>query len=148
MGPCGTEGTFSRAAEETTIVLRENASALLTILSAVVADPLYKWNLTPRQARNKQRGEDDEGSEAEQVAVEQEKKVANQESEQNSAATNDQANDAAVRALARIQEKLQGFENGMSGERQSVGGQVQLLINSARDEDNLCRLFYGWYPYI
>ena len=42
MGPTGTEGAFTAAAEATTQVLRENSSTLLTILSAVVSDPLYK----------------------------------------------------------------------------------------------------------
>jgi len=34
----GTEGLFTKACEETLVVLKRNAGALLTILSAVVAD--------------------------------------------------------------------------------------------------------------
>ena len=43
MGPLGTEGTFTATAEHTLSVLRENAQGLQTIVSAVVADPLYRW---------------------------------------------------------------------------------------------------------
>merc|ERR1712228_144332 len=57
-------------------------------------------------------------------------------------------NEAANRAVEKIHQKLQGYEEGNSGERQSVEGQVQLLINSARDPDNLCNLFPGWAPFI
>jgi len=138
MGPCGTEGTFSRAAEETTLLLRENASALLTILSAVVSDPLYKWNVTPRQARNHQRVEGEEGDVAEELENEVDAGVKD----------NAPTNEAALRAIARIQEKVQGYEDGTSGERQSVEGQVQYLINEARDPRNLCKLFGGWCSWV
>jgi ataxia telangiectasia mutated family protein len=140
MGPCGTVGTFSRAAEQATIVLRENTDALLTILSAVVSDPLFAWNMTPREARNRQRADNEGGGE-------------DMELENEAAATKDDKmsgdlNEAGIRALARIQEKLQGYEDGSSGERQGVEGQVQMLINAARDEDNLCRLFCGWSAFV
>lgn len=49
MGPTGTEGTFARAAEATTRVLRDNSNALLTILSAIASDPLYRF--TGKQSR-------------------------------------------------------------------------------------------------
>lgn len=129
MGPCGTEGTFSRTAEETTLLLRKNTDALLTILSAVVADPLYNWNLTPQEVRNRQCTErEEEDVEAEDEAV------------GHAEVTGDQKNEAALRAIARIREKLMGTQ-------QSVQGEVQLLINEARDVDNLSTIFYGWDPF-
>ena len=143
MGPCGTEGTFTRAAEETALLLRQNSSALLTILSAVVSDPLYKWNVTPREARNLQNVERDEGEEAAEV-----ENAVDVSGAEDPLPTADQKNEAAVRAIARIQDKLQGYEDGTSGERQSVEGQVQLLINEARDEENLSRIFHGWSPFV
>jgi phosphatidylinositol kinase/protein kinase (PI-3 family) len=57
-------------------------------------------------------------------------------------------NEAAANAIAKIQEKLQGYEDGTSGEQQSVEGQVQLLINSAKDPDNLCDMYAGWAPWM
>jgi phosphatidylinositol kinase/protein kinase (PI-3 family) len=57
-------------------------------------------------------------------------------------------NKAGAKALAKISEKLQGYEDSTSGEQQGVEGQVQLLINSARDPDNLCEMFAGWAPWL
>ena len=131
MGPSGTEGTFSRAAEATISVLRENANGLLTILSAVVSDPLYKWSVTPREAQRRQRDNDEV-----------------MEGELEGEGTTEQANEDASHAIAKIHEKLQGYEDGTSGERQSIEGQVQLLINSATNPENLCGLYFGWAAWL
>jgi ataxia telangiectasia mutated family protein len=144
MGPSGTEGTFSRAAEATISVLRDNADALLTILSAVVSDPAYKFCLTPREAQRRQRDNDD--------VVEVELRGEGTTELENEAGVRALAkiheNEAAVRALAKIHEKLQGHEDGTSGERQSIEGQVQLLINSARNPENLSLLYHGWSAWL
>ena len=142
MGPCGTEGMFVRAAEETTRILRKNADALLTILSAVVADPLYKWTVNPLEARRRQKLDDEE--------VETENVVEgniNPDFATETVTVEDQ-NKQAVKTLAHINSKLQGYEDSTSGEQQGIEGQVQLLINSARDPDNLCALFPGWAPWM
>lgn len=124
MGPCGTEGTFVKVAEETTRILRRNASDLLTILSSVVADPLYRWNLNPMEASRQQaEGRLREGS-------------------------SEEKNQAALKTITKIKEKLEGYEDSTSGEQQGVEGQVQLLINSARDPDTLCQMYVGWSPWM
>jgi len=140
MGPAGTEGVFSHAAEATMTVLRHNSNSLLTILSAVVSDPLYKWSVSPVTARERQRGDrdDDDGKIM----------IANTDVPTAEINTNENENDAASRAISKINEKLLGYEDGTAGERQSIEGQVQLLINSARDPDNLCALYFGWCPWL
>lgn len=120
MGPSGTDGVFSKAAEATMSVMRNNADSLLTILSAVVSDPLYKWSLSQMPAGQHQRNDDDERA----------------------------GNDAAERAITKIHEKLEGYEYGTSGVHKTVAGQVKLLINEARDPGNLCAMFVGWAPWI
>jgi len=140
MGPCGTEGEFSKAAEATMSVLRSNADALLTILSAVVSDPLYKWNVSPVKARQRQRSHD-EGESREQSKSDILGGLLPSRTDEN-------RNDSADRAIAKIHEKLQGYEEGTSGEHKTVAGQVKLLINEARDPNNLCVLFAGWTPWI
>lgn len=55
--------------------------------------------------------------------------------------------DAAQRALARIKHKLQGYVDP-NGDAMSVEGQVKLLINQARDPENLCKLYPGWAPWL
>ncbi len=54
-------------------------------------------------------------------------------------------NKVAERVLLRLRQKLQGVEDGV---QLSVSGQVNLLIQEARDPNNLCRVFPGWQPYI
>lgn len=54
-------------------------------------------------------------------------------------------NKLAERVLLRLQQKLQGYEEGI---QLSVTGQVNNLIQEARDPKNLCKLFSGWQPYI
>lgn len=51
----------------------------------------------------------------------------------------------AERVLLRLEQKLQGIEDGV---QLSVSGQVNLLIQEARDPKNLSRLFHGWQPYL
>ena len=57
-------------------------------------------------------------------------------------------NEAAALVMGKVHEKLQGYEDGTSGEQQGIEGQVQLLINSARDPDNLSVMFPGWAPWV
>jgi len=130
MGPLGTEGIFTDAAEHTLNNLKKNSSSLLTILSAIACDPLYSWSLSPVKARKIQQ---DDTSNAGLSTVGNRK---------------ENSNDAAARAIAKVQEKLQGYEDGTSGEQQSVEGQIQWLVNVARDHDNLCALFPGWTPWV
>ena len=54
-------------------------------------------------------------------------------------------NKMAERVLLRLQEKLEGIEDGVP---LSVSGQVNQLIQEATDPSNLCRLFPGWQAWI
>jgi ataxia telangiectasia mutated family protein len=135
MGPCGTEGLFVKVAEETISMLRDNSRELLTILSAVVADPLYKWSMNPLEARRRQaeKGED---------------KGYKLKDRGDGSASDEKSQSEATKTISKIKEKLQGYEDSTSGEQQGVEGQVQLLINSARDPNNLCTMFTGWGSWI
>ena len=54
-------------------------------------------------------------------------------------------NKAAERVLLRLRQELSGLEDGV---KLSIAGQVNHLIQEARDENNLCRLFPVWQAYI
>ena len=54
-------------------------------------------------------------------------------------------NKMAERVLLRLQEKLEGIEDGVP---LSVSGQVNKLIQEATDPSNLCLLFPGWQAWI
>ena len=147
MGPSGTDGVFFKAAEATLTVLRNNADTLLTILSAVVSDPLYKWSISPQKARElqqqqdiKEEDEDDERKSKERVPSRPSFAAFDVEDNENKS-------DAAARAISKITNKLQGYEDSSSIDK-SVAGQVKLLINEARDPDNLGVMFSGWSPWL
>ena len=135
MGPCGTEGLFVNVAEETMSLMRQHAQELLAILSAVVADPLYKWSVNRSKA---QRLQDDEERET----------LSDPEDSWSDSSTGTKRSQVTTKTINKIKEKLQGYEDSTSGEQQGIEGQVQLLINSARDPNNLCKIFAGWGPWI
>jgi len=119
----------------------------LTVLSAVVSDPLYIWSVSTIKARQCQRndGPTQEGDEVDDYDT-----TAKKVSAVNPflSILSENKNDAATRTIARINAKLKGYEEGTLGERQTVEGQVRLLINAATDPDNLCKLFTGWGAWV
>lgn len=52
-----------------------------------------------------------------------------------------EGNKDAARALMRVKQKLDGYEDG---EMRSVHGQVQQLIQDAIDPERLAQMFPGW----
>ncbi len=54
-------------------------------------------------------------------------------------------NNMAQRVLVRLKQKLDGNEGGSF---LSTQGQVNFLIQAARDVKNLCRVFPGWQPWL
>lgn len=150
MGVTGTEGAFRRACEATMRVLRSDAPSVLTILEVLLHDPLYKWMLSPLAARQRQQEDRSSGNSGEGGALAAAAAAAVAQEEASGGASRDDSGvggDAAQRALARIKHKLQGYEDP-NGDAMSVEGQVKLLVNQARDPENLCRLFPGWAPWL
>uniref|UniRef100_A0A4W3IF29 non-specific serine/threonine protein kinase n=1 Tax=Callorhinchus milii TaxID=7868 RepID=A0A4W3IF29_CALMI len=130
MGITGVEGVFRRCCEKTMEVMRNSQEALLTIVEVLLYDPLFDWTMNPLKALNlQQRPEED----------------ADIHSTLHTTIDVQSINKVAERVLLRLQEKLKGVE-----ERAvlSVGGQVNLLIQQARDPKNLSRLFPGWQPWV
>lgn len=112
----------------------------MTILSAIVSDPLYRWSVSPAKARMRQQFEEkDVGGSTISMPKDLPSKNDDTPSDQN---------EAAQQAITKVHEKLQGYEDGTSGEQQSIEGQVQFLINSARNPDLLCEMFPGWTPWM
>ena len=163
MGVLGTEGMFTKAAEATLTALKNNSGALLTIVSAIVADPLYKWTIqsvdgTSKSISTESKKSSRRGSTA-GTATDSTKSDRRSTSNASYSSPNNSnpayqnndrkiKNEAAEHAIRKIHEKLQGYEDGTSGEQQSVEGQVSLLINSAKNPENLCMMFPGWAPWV
>lgn len=132
MGLSGVEGVFRRSCEKTMAVLRRNQEKILTILEVLLYDPLYAWSLTPKMVARRQKVMKN-SSRASTSSVESDGKVSSLEK-----------NKMAERVLCRLKEKLLGTEDGPAS---SVEGQVNRLIQQARDVANLSRLFKGWQAY-
>jgi ataxia telangiectasia mutated family protein len=135
---------FSKVAEYTLSALKENTNSLLTILSAITSDPAYKWTIsTGKREKQGQSNGDDSPEKNDNESFET--KIFGLAA--NEILRGEDAHDMAAYAIKRIHGKLQGYEDGTSGEQQSVESQVQLLLNAAKDPDNLCRMFPGWAPW-
>ncbi|XP_076172316.1 serine/threonine-protein kinase tefu isoform X2 [Ptiloglossa arizonensis] len=126
MGVSGIEGTMRHCCVKTLTVLRNQRQVIITLLQVLLYDPLFTWTITPAKAHNIQKSENS---------------LKSVEISQSSTGTNK----TAERALLRIEQKLQGTEEGLAS---SVFGQVERLIQQARDPANLCRLYFGWQPYL
>ncbi|GJQ73706.1 hypothetical protein Trydic_g14041 [Trypoxylus dichotomus] len=132
MGVTGIEGIFRKSCEKTIEVMRNNHETITTILEVLLYDPLYEWTISPSEAYNVQcRGEDGSnectsnspGRDGETVSL----------------------NVSAARALLRVKQKLRGTEEGGAS---SIEGQVEQLLQQARDISNLSRLYVGWQPFL
>ncbi|KAL1503192.1 hypothetical protein AB1Y20_011250 [Prymnesium parvum] len=125
LGVCGVEGVMRSRAEQTLRVLRDNSNALLTVLQVFVRNPLYNWMQDPtRDSRRQVSG------------LSTKKENPNQQQS---------PNHDVERALLRIQQKLAGHVHGNT---LSVEGQVRLLLDEARDPENLSRMFHGWAAWV
>lgn len=56
MGVSGVEGTMRHCCEKTLTVLRDQRQIIITLLQVLLYDPLFKWTITPAEARNIQSG--------------------------------------------------------------------------------------------
>ena len=122
MGACGVEGVMRRCCEETMKVLRANKDALTTIIAVLVYDPIVKWAVSSKRQRTGASVEEADDGLAAQTG-----------------------NLDAERALLRVKQKLDGYEEG---EIRSVEGQVQQLLHDAQDEEKLSKMYHGWAAWV
>nr|ACG68443.1 ataxia telangiectasia mutated protein [Branchiostoma floridae] len=137
MGVTGVEGVFRRCCEKTMEVMRSSHEALLTIVEVLLYDPLHAWTLTPMQALKLQQIDADTTGTAD--IFENDSGPSNENKDMS------ERNKVAAQVLMRLEDKLKGLEEGMV---LSVSGQVNMLIQTARDPSNLSRLYSGWQAYL
>ncbi|ESO89357.1 hypothetical protein LOTGIDRAFT_229208 [Lottia gigantea] len=142
MGPTGVEGVFRRCCEKTMEVMHTNQESLMTIVQVLLYDPLYVWTLSPQKAHALQLRQNRDVEDLD-VTNNDMNDITN--TDDRSAASQEQVNKLAERVLLRLQQKLQGIEDSV---QLSISGQVNLLIEEARDPKKLCRLFPGWQPHL
>ncbi|KAL7693861.1 putative serine/threonine-protein kinase ATM [Plasmopara halstedii] len=143
MGISGVDGVYSRCCEVTLQLLRKKSASVVTILEVFVHDPLYRWTLSPLKALRIQ-GEQNTKS----MHTRSSGKFDGVDSMENTQAHAEPGSlDAAARALIRVKQKLEGYEDP-NGSALSIEGQVKQLISIAQDPQNLCKLFPGWAPWL
>ncbi|PPS01509.1 hypothetical protein GOBAR_AA19161 [Gossypium barbadense] len=139
MGAAGVEGVFRKCCEETLSVMRTNKEALMTIIEVFIHDPLYKWALSPLKALQRQK------LVCNMYVYNSVKPPKETDYDLDTSIEGSQddyeGNKDAARALLRVKQKLDGYEEG---EMRSVHGQVQQLIQDAIDPERLCQMFPGW----
>lgn len=129
MGILGLEAAFSAAAAHTIRTLRERTDPMLLIMEVFKYDPLHRWASTVMTGEDNRTSED--GHEEDNLDLDLEDTAG--------------VPKEAERALLRVKEKLQGWEEGtLLSER----GQVAHLINVASDLDLLAQMYYGWQSWM
>lgn len=141
MGVSGCEGVFTRCCEATLQVLRKKSASVVTILEVFVHDPLYRWTLSPLKALRIQEEEKGSGGRRRDGGHNSRSGAVGDEGDSGS------NNDAATRALIRVKQKLDGYEDP-NGSALSIEGQVKQLISAAQNPHNLSKLFPGWAPWL
>lgn len=124
LGVAGVEGAFRRTAEITMGILRDNKESLMSVLQAMVHDPLGEWVATERRARHRH------GDKTASTAA---------------------AGAGARKALKSVSDKLDGRlrRPGLSDEvRHTTKNLVHMLICDATSSQNLGQMYVGWAPYL
>lgn len=165
----GIEGTYRRTCESVMSVLRRNKDSLMAVLEAFVYDPLLNWRLldTVIEKTHRSKNTDDtmgslSGSNEDPIellsigagpGVNQKIK--------NSDLTNvnldnliglhqmnptEATNKKARTIVDRVKQKLTGNDFN-SQEAVSVQRQIDLLIQQATNNENLCQCYIGWCPF-
>lgn len=158
----GIEGTYRRTCESVMTVLRKNKDSLMAVLEAFVYDPLLNWRLldtTDRQKRSKNfdvGGAIDSLGESADEAMDLLSFAGNQRQaptqRQVEAAIDDNAqnylhpaevtNKKARIVVDRVKQKLTGNDFN-TAEPVDVHKQVELLIEQATNNENLCQNYIG-----
>ena len=130
MGACGVEGVMRRCCEETMKVLRSNRDALTTIIAVLVHDPILKWAVGGKRQNN---------------TVNDPTLRFLLQGNDKAARDSEEGNLDAERALMRVKQKLDGYEDG---ELRSIQGQVQQLLHDAQDPYRLASMYPGWAAWV
>lgn len=149
MGFTGFEGHFRRTCEEVMRVSRSNLDPITSILRPFVFDPLVGASAETKNTQygsRRSRGPDPTNKKVDELVNYSKATVkAIVDKMENN-------NPQAASSIARIEERLKGLYRKFGQETDpvplSVKGQVNALIEEATDEKNLCRMFFGWAPYL
>ncbi|KAL1494336.1 hypothetical protein ABEB36_009951 [Hypothenemus hampei] len=150
----GIEGTYRSTCESVMSVLRGNKDSLMAVLEAFVYDPLLNWRLIETTYRNRSNTGDmgsdntmtsqDNDLPLESLSMIHRRSLLAELSNENS--QTETVSKKAVTIINRVKDKLTGkdFHNE---ERLTIQKQVDLLIQQATSNENLCQCYIGWCPF-
>nr|CAD7392941.1 unnamed protein product [Timema cristinae] len=154
----GIEGTYRRTCESVMSVLHRNKDSLMAVLEAFVYDPLLNWrlmdNAAPKVKRSKTQGDASISSSSQEhgdildsagsLSATLPKKGAPSSVENGGDGSQPEAlNKKALAIITRVREKLTG-RDFLHEETLTVQRQVDLLIQQATSNENLCQCYIGW----
>ncbi|PNF25178.1 Serine/threonine-protein kinase mTOR, partial [Cryptotermes secundus] len=154
----GIEGTYRRTCESVMSVLHRNKDSLMAVLEAFVYDPLLNWRLmdsaAPKAKRSKAQTDSSISSSSQEhgdildsggsLSAAVPKKGAPSSVENGGDGSQPEAlNKKALVIIKRVREKLTG-RDFLNEETLTVQKQVDLLIQQATSNENLCQCYIGW----
>ncbi|KAK0179190.1 hypothetical protein PV327_008004 [Microctonus hyperodae] len=152
----GIEGTYRRTCESVMSVLHRNKDSLMAVLEAFVYDPLLNWRLMDNAAPKGKRSDaqsinasssQEHGDILDSLASTLPKKGVPCSIENGGDNSQPEAlNKKALAIVTRVRDKLTG-RDFLHEETLSVQRQVQLLIQQATNNENLCQCYIGWCPF-
>ncbi|XP_041982232.1 serine/threonine-protein kinase mTOR-like [Aricia agestis] len=158
----GIEGTFRNTCESVMEVLHNNKDSVMAVLEAFVYDPLLNWRLIDNERRSASESSFSSDMDSPYSLPSRSRTRLHYESIEMPPESN--LNKRALAILNRIRDKLTGrdFPNACTSEDASapanehanehapcvtVPQQVQLLLDIATDNENLCQCYIGWCPF-
>lgn len=166
----GIEGTYRRTCESVMHVLRRNKDSLMAVLEAFVYDPLLNWRLLDTNKNRRSKTADGTTSASvdnstddmvDSLSMQQQNRLRAQQSNdvdkvvvESVNAPNatgpanqvDATNAKAQKIVDRVKQKLTGNDFNTVDEI-SIQRQVDLLIQQATNNENLCQCYIGWCPF-
>lgn len=128
-------------------VLHRHKDSVMAVLEAFVYDPLLNWRLI--DAGRRSRGDAEIASSSEHASSPQPSRsrahVGLNETLDQPSETN--LNKRALAIVNRVRDKLTGRDFQHIDEVLSVQKQVDLLIQQATSNENLCQCYVGWCPF-
>lgn len=134
---CGTEGSFRMTGEATMSILRSNKDSLVSVLETFIYDPLMSMKVL--SGENTMGGKENIDGNTEFYGA--------KSSTPETYLEGNERNPKAVKIVQRIYDKLTGYDIKYIERSLSVSEQIQSLIHSATNAENLCQLYIGWCPY-
>ncbi|XP_046427062.1 serine/threonine-protein kinase mTOR [Neodiprion fabricii] len=152
----GIEGTYRRTSESVMSVLHRNKDSLMAVLEAFVYDPLLNWrlmdNAVPKATRSDAPGIAASSSQEHGDMLDSHSAILPKKgvpcSLENGGDKNqpEALNKKALAIINRVRDKLTGRDFSHD-EMLNVQQQVDLLIQQATNNENLCQCYIGWCPF-